>query len=463
MSNYAKADNRTQWYQDNFPGSDLTLTPDTMVVVLHTTEGRTWPGYEGGATAPNYTHMPGLVGISRPAWRAHFPDEKSSRALRNLSGGVETNTLNAEQVELIGTCDPKHRRSWDGRGTKFAGKDYVYWPDATEAQMKEVAAFLADMHRRHGLRLRAPAQFIAYPASFGATNTRLTFAEWRNVTGVIGHQHVPENAHGDPGNINVIRILELARAMVTVVTPPAETVLHMVQASMETFDSPEQKKIDVARIFHRAKTRGAAWVCGTEAFSTKGTLDNLLTDKSEELGFRFIHPAGDSWIAVNKKFYVPGTFEAHWEKVVEGGDLHRDLGVLAATVTNKDLGKLTVISQHLLKKSVEGSAEKNKKVLAATAKFARAAAEGSDLVFYHGDQNMNDRLVDTFMGYPFISIQDELKRWESTGHGPIDMIARWKGDTRPKPKYVRVLDDGEFFLHMDHYVVEAGYTVRHLR
>lgn len=224
MTNYRLADTQAQWFQDNFPGSDLTLNENTTVVVLHTTESSGWPGYEGGATAPNYTAKPNFP-LRRLAWRAHFPDEKSSRALRNLSGGVETNTLNAIQVELVGTCDPRHRVQWAGAPHLKAGRDYIFWPEAPDWALRALAHFLADMHKRHGLRLRAP-RFIPYPSSFGATATRFTFSEWRNFTGVCGHEHVPENSHGDPGDIDIQKVLDMADKLVN---PPT---LRLVAANM---------------------------------------------------------------------------------------------------------------------------------------------------------------------------------------------------------------------------------------
>ena len=222
MSHYAKANTTIQRFDDDFPGSRLTLDAERMVLVLHCTEGTSWPDYEGGKTAPNYTGHPPLKGISKGAWRMHFPDEMSSRALRNLSGGVETNTLNALQVEVIGTCDPKHAVSWNGEGKLKAGRDYVYWPDADDGQLRWLADLIADQHKRHGLRLTAP-KFQAYPASYGArsgtNNVRLSFEEWRDFTGVCGHQHVPENAHGDPGNIDMPKVLAMARAIVKPTKP----------------------------------------------------------------------------------------------------------------------------------------------------------------------------------------------------------------------------------------------------
>lgn len=211
MSNYWRADTKTQWFQDDFPGADMNLKPENMVLVLHTTETTTFPSYSGGATAPNYTGLPPL-GSRFGKWRAHFPDEKSSRALRNLPGGVETNTLNVVQVELIGTCDPKHRKSWNGEGQLLAGKHYVYWPEASLRQLRWLGRLIANLNKRHGLRLSAPKIFRPYPGSYGTNNgVRLTFDEWRKVTGVIGHMHVPENSHGDPGNINITYVLDFAR------------------------------------------------------------------------------------------------------------------------------------------------------------------------------------------------------------------------------------------------------------
>lgn len=210
MSNYRLANTKVQWYQDNFPGATMHLTPSTAVVVLHTTEGASWPGYSGGAVAPNYTAMPNFKKRTLD-WRAHFPDEKSSRALQNQAGGVETNTLNAVQVELVGTCDPKHKTSWPGVGK--AGVNYLFWPDAPDWALEGLADFLRDMHERHGLQLKAPT-FLPYPSSFGSSKVRFSFTQWRGFAGICGHQHVPENSHGDPGSIDIKRVISLAKPAV---------------------------------------------------------------------------------------------------------------------------------------------------------------------------------------------------------------------------------------------------------
>jgi hypothetical protein len=220
MTNYRAADSKTQWFQDNYPGATMDIKASNLVLVIHTTETTSWPDYEGGATAPNYTGQPPLNepsddNFSRGSYRAHFPDEKSARALQNLPGGVETNTLNAIQLELIGSCDPKNAKRWGRTSTtRLAGRDYVYWPEATPRQLRWVARFVADLNRRHGLRLVAPREFLAYPASYGDSPVRLRSDDWKRVTGVLGHQHVPENVHGDPGNLNVPEILRIAKDLI---------------------------------------------------------------------------------------------------------------------------------------------------------------------------------------------------------------------------------------------------------
>lgn len=204
MSKYALANSTIQWFQGKYPGA--VMKPNCCV--LHTTEGTSWPDYDGGAIAPNYTAFP-VITKKRMDWRQHFPDERSSRALVNAAGGVETNTLGAVQLELVGTCDPVHAKTW---GKLKAGVDYIYWPDAPDWCLEAVADFIRDQRLRHGIKLTAPT-FKDYPGSYGAHNgVRFTFAQWRNFYGVCGHQHVPENVHGDPGGIAIQRILHLAGA-----------------------------------------------------------------------------------------------------------------------------------------------------------------------------------------------------------------------------------------------------------
>lgn len=226
---YPKANADVQWFA-NVP-SLAGSTIDPNVVVLHTTESLDWPTYNhsgtAGDSAPHYTARPSITSCLT-SWRQHFPETMSSRALRNEAGGVETNTLNAVQVELVGTCDYAHRDTWNG---KRAGVDYIYWPAAPEWALRDLAAFLASIHKRRGVKLEAPALWLAYgpderapgrrPASYGDSPARMTGKQWSAFYGVCGHQHVPENVHGDPGRLDIARVLELAGAPTPKPTRPS--------------------------------------------------------------------------------------------------------------------------------------------------------------------------------------------------------------------------------------------------
>lgn len=189
------------WYQDTFGGARITSDR----VLWHSTEGFTLPTYGAGASAPNLTFVPDLDDRKLRAFH-HFDLLTSSRALRNLAGGVETNTDDVVQVELIGTCDRRNRTSWAGRR---AGRDYIYWEDAPDWALKGLADFARFMRDEHGVPLQAPKLWLPYPASYGQTRARLSARSWAAFRGHLAHQHAPENVHGDV-LFDVDRVFDLA-------------------------------------------------------------------------------------------------------------------------------------------------------------------------------------------------------------------------------------------------------------
>jgi hypothetical protein len=178
--------------------------PEADIVVIHTTECMGWPGYSGGGDAPHATiqAIPG-VGI---LVREHIPEEQYAKALMNLPGGVETNRRGVLQYEFMGTCDPAAK-----------GRMY-YWAEADDKVMAAVADYLRSKMVRWGIPFTAPA-FQAYSASFGprgGTNlVRMSGAEWNAYQGVVGHQHVPENVHGDPGAFPVGKLIAFLKGSST--------------------------------------------------------------------------------------------------------------------------------------------------------------------------------------------------------------------------------------------------------
>lgn len=260
---YPPADTKAQWYQDNYPGA--AMDPDKGVI--HTTEGYTWPGYENGATAPNLTALPIFDSqgrYQRLAWRQHFPADRSSRALKNLAGGVETNTDDALQVELVGTCDKRTSESWRRNGIR-----HIYWPDAPRAALEDLAEFVAWAHEALGIPLRGAPRWLAYPASYASSGgVRFSGTTWRDFSGWCGHQHVPENVHGDPGNIDWLAIQSAAEGLTM---PPLVLDVSVLVAAFRGYldakRQPKHTRTQVRRL-QRAlnQTTGASLV-------TDGTLD----------------------------------------------------------------------------------------------------------------------------------------------------------------------------------------------
>ena len=182
----------SQRFDADYPG--MVITP--RVVVLHSTETDGWPGYRGGADAPNLTlRWDG----TRMRYRQHHPANRTSRSLAHPAGTVETNRSPAGvfQIEMCGTS------GW----AKAAGIRPV-WPEASDDMLAGVADVLRWLHTEWGVPL------VTTPRPWGRWNgpdSRMSRAEWLAFRGVCGHQHVPANDHSDPGAINITRLLTLAR------------------------------------------------------------------------------------------------------------------------------------------------------------------------------------------------------------------------------------------------------------
>ena len=228
--------NRTaQYWAGKFIGS----TMNTNCACLHTTEGFNWPRYRGGASAPHLTILPNIK-AKTVTMRQHYPANKSSRALVNLSGGVETNTLNVFQIELIGTCDSRYAKKW---GTRTAGVDYIYWPDAPQWLLEAIAPvfrWLDAQWPNFNAADATPRGWVKYPDSYGINaRQRMTFAEWRNAYGIFGHQHVPENTHGDPGNFPIAALIAaVAGTPATIPEPTPEPQPLPPSAQTAVWDLP---------------------------------------------------------------------------------------------------------------------------------------------------------------------------------------------------------------------------------
>jgi hypothetical protein len=158
------------------------------VGILHTTEGG-WQGSLSAFTANNsWPHEMYDPALNR---RQQFiPFDQPAKALRNMTGGVETNRRETDglpgpdviQVEIVA----------------FAGQIENY----SDEWKLNLALYVIDLSRRSGIPLEFPAEFHGSDAYGLKAPTRFTPQQWLTVRGFVGHQHVPENTHWDPGNID---------------------------------------------------------------------------------------------------------------------------------------------------------------------------------------------------------------------------------------------------------------------
>ncbi len=175
---YPGADRNAQNFYAQYPAlfAPSRRMADVNTLVLHTTEGGSWPGYSNGTMTPTFTYDP-----RSHQMRQHIPVDMAARAL--VDAGIGTNRLNVGQVEIIG---------------------YAAQGGPLDAQaVQDLGALVAWLHAEWSLPITAPYPF-AVPAH------RMSAAEYIACRGVIGHEHVYGNTHWDPGAMNVPAILAAA-------------------------------------------------------------------------------------------------------------------------------------------------------------------------------------------------------------------------------------------------------------
>ncbi|MDP9333478.1 MAG: N-acetylmuramoyl-L-alanine amidase [Actinomycetota bacterium] len=149
--------------------------------VLHTTQGPTADGaistFQGNNFWPHFT-----VDFNAARIVQHLSLDVAARALEVHT--VQTNRANCVQLELVG----------------FAADTPSWSSDQIE--------FIGDLMRAIEARVPIPRQstvlFKTSPQADTLNNgVRLSANDWLAYSGWCGHQHVPENVHGDPGLIDI--------------------------------------------------------------------------------------------------------------------------------------------------------------------------------------------------------------------------------------------------------------------
>lgn len=183
------------------------LRPPSLIC-LHSVEGNGWPGYGAGASAPHLTLHPGTGEL-----RQHIPFSVAARALARPTA-VQTNRMGAIQVEIIGTSD---RTLADRHG-------WTFLPHVGDVGRRHIARLLAAINQATGIPLVTTVDWRPYPASYGIhAPQRLSVPAWNTYRGVLAHQHVPTNDHGDVP-LPIREILAIARGSLNP-TPPQEDTL----------------------------------------------------------------------------------------------------------------------------------------------------------------------------------------------------------------------------------------------
>jgi len=175
------------WKGDGQSGGSYIGVPPKLVV--HTTETVGLPSYAGGASAPHITYDPNTRQFTQ-----HTDLNTAARALRNEAGGVETNRANAYQLEVIcysakHIADQSPSRLWVGDLEDTAYDD-----------IRDLAGFL-------NIPLVWPGHQALSYAEANAPGFRMAGSDWLDFHGIVGHQHVPENTHWDPGAFDWTRLI----------------------------------------------------------------------------------------------------------------------------------------------------------------------------------------------------------------------------------------------------------------
>jgi hypothetical protein len=247
----------------------------------------------------------------------------------------------------------------------------------------------------------------------------------------------------------------------------ARTVTVRIQhTSLQFSDSKAQHVHDVNKIFTRAVDR-SIWACsGTEAGGgdNHDLRDALIRSAHVHDFFLNSNPNGE-WVALNKRFLTnfDQGFAGPFVPAEGGKGGHSARGVVWASgkALHGHLGRLCFGSCHYLTdRSEEKNNQTNLAIVKGIGAWGRTHGKGSGVVFIGADANTNDRTQDVFMGRPFTTIADELKKWPAThGANVIDVIASYDHDGRVVARAYQVYSDKEFSLYTDHNLLHAVYEI----
>jgi hypothetical protein len=253
-------------------------------------------------------------------------------------------------------------------------------------------------------------------------------------------------------------------------TTPPRSRFRWAHLSLQASDTVEQLEADLEKCFDRFVRKGTRVITGTEAGSK--SFRRVLRRVARKHGYK-VKVARDCWVAVEKDFRKRGSWRSGYKHVLDSGasrttKRHSDRGITWVSFDTKEFGRIAVGAAHYLTKGrpVAGkygtNVDLNEDLAEAIGEWGKEHGRGEGLAFIGADANIIDKLHDVFFGEPFTTAWDEVRTWEDTGHGNIDVWASFDWDGRVEAVWVNALNDKEFFLFGDHFLVEGAYWIEHL-
>jgi hypothetical protein len=216
----AGANTTAQLYQSKYP--DAAVFDHLEKLLLHTTETESWPGYSGGASAPNITYHPRLREI-----RQHFFNNRSARALRDPTGTpVRENRDFVFQIEMVAYSDYAAAQTVGGLWIGDL-KDYHY---------EDLAKIAHQLHDELSLPLQQSLKWLEGRKTAFSDEVRLSSSQYDAYRGICGHCHASGNTHWDPGGFYISKYMA---AIEGVDVPLSDADVHKTWSQDGEIDPPD--------------------------------------------------------------------------------------------------------------------------------------------------------------------------------------------------------------------------------
>ena len=256
------------WKGDGKSGGSYTSGP--WKVCLHTTETEGVPGYNSGSYAPHITYVP-----ATRTFYQHTSLLTAARALRNESGGVQTNRDSCIQLEIV--C---YSAKWiaDGKASRlFVG-------DLSATHLADIRRFLEWTFANFGIKDKWPGKQAFSSSQANAPGFRMSGYEWDRYDGVMAHQHIPENTHWDTGALNWAALMDGA------IVPTKEVnEMFPIKRGDGPGGSRPDKKEDVRYFQLKLDAMGIA--AGTDGVADQLFLDKVFALVGSPIGGSYIDGA----------------------------------------------------------------------------------------------------------------------------------------------------------------------------